>query len=179
MWLWILLGLLGGIIAVCLIIMIVGNRLPDTYRASGSVVVSVSPEALWEQLANFEERPRAVKMARSVERLADSEGKPVWKEDLGQSVVTWKAVEWNPPHRMVCEAQDSVVPMTARWVTEIHPHEGGARVVLNNETRIAEGTWHVPVFRVLMTLTHGARRGMTDYLRSIEPSFDPQAVVWE
>ena len=179
MWLWILLGLAGCFVALLLIVTIVGKNLPDTYTASGSVVVDLPPDERWAQLANFEDRPRAVGMAKGVERLPDVAGKPAWTENLGQTVVTWTAVEWDPPHRMVCEAKDSVVPMTARWVTEIEAHEGGSRLLLDNETRIADGTWHVPIFRVMMTLTDGAKRGMTDYLRSIEPSFDPKSVAWE
>ena len=74
MWLWILLGLVGALVALFVIIVIVGYRLPDTYKASGSVIVRTTPDELWARLANFESLPRAGRMCRGVERLPDVEG---------------------------------------------------------------------------------------------------------
>lgn len=179
MWLSILLGLAGVLVALIVLVAVVGSRLPDTYRASGTVELARPPAELWRELADFERHPRAGSMAKRVERLPDVDGKPSWKEDLGSSVVTWTALEWDPPRRMVCEGRDSTLPMTARWATEIQPTEGGSRLVLENEIVIRDGTWHVPVFRVVMTLTGAARKGLTDYLRSVDPGFDPGAVAWE
>lgn len=179
MGLWILAGLAGALVALVVVVVIVGHRLPDTYTAYGTVELDLSPAELWAELADFEKHPRGAKMVRGVERLPDVDGRPSWTENLGSSVVTWTAVEWDPPRRMVCEARDSTVPMTARWVTEIAPREGGSRLLLENETHIRSGTWHVPIFRVIMTLTSGARRGMTDYLRSVAPGFEPGAVAWK
>jgi hypothetical protein len=146
MLLWIVLAFVGALIALPVIVAVVGLRLPEVYAASGSVDVELSPEELWKELSDFEAHPRAGKMARKVERLPDVDGRPSWTEDLGQTVVTWTAVEWEPPHRMVCEARDSVVPMTARWETVIEAaaEGGGSRVRVSNRTVIAKGTWHVP-----------------------------------
>jgi hypothetical protein len=179
MWTWILFAGVGGLVALVLIVPLVGARLPDTYRAAGTVTLERTPTELWDELVDFAAHPRAGKMARGVELLPDVDGRPSWLEDLGQSQVTWTVVEWDAPRRLVCEARDSVVPMTARWETDIEDLGGSSRLVLRNVTVIRPGTWHVPVFRVIMTLTGGARRGMTDYLRTVDETFDPTAVAWE
>jgi hypothetical protein len=179
MLMWVLSVGVGAVLAVVLIVPLVGARLPDTYRAAGSVTLDRPAAELWAELVDFEAHPRAGKLARGVERLPDVDGRPSWREDLGQTRVTWTVVEWDPPRRLVCEARDSVVPMTARWETDVEDLDGAARMVLRNETVIRPGTWHVPLFRVIMTVTGGARRGMTDYLRTLDPTFDPATVAWE
>ena len=95
--LWIFAGLAGVLIALLVIVVVVGGRLPETYTAYGTVQVDLPPDALWKELVDCERYPRAAKMAKSVERLPDVDGKPSWREDLGASQVTWTVVEWEAP----------------------------------------------------------------------------------
>lgn len=179
MLLYLALGGLGALAALALIAFVVGGRLPSTYTARGSMRLALEPQALWDALADVEAHPRGAAMTRAVERLPDVDGRPSWAEDLGQTTVTWTAVEWEPPRRMVCEARDSVVPMTARWEFELVPLDGATSLRVASEVVIADGTWHVPLFRVMMNLTNGARRGLTDFLKRVDSSLDPRSVEWE
>jgi len=61
---------------------------------------------------------------------------------------------------MVREMTDSVVPMTARSEYEIAPRAGGCRVTATHTIQLRDGTWHVPIFRVLLTLFGGTKSGL-------------------
>ncbi|MCA9002878.1 MAG: SRPBCC family protein [Planctomycetes bacterium] len=175
----ILLGLLGTVIVLVILASIIGRFLPETYSATGTYESASTPEQLWERLADFEKNPRGGAQVKSVTRLEDMDGRPSWKEDMGSSSLVVVATEWNPPHRMVCDAEDSVVPMTARMTFEITPTAKGARLVATNTTTIASGTWHVPLFRVAMTLFGGARSHLNGFLKGLDPSYDAKAALWK
>jgi len=50
---------------------------------------------------------------------------------------------------------------------ELESRGGGCRVRMSNDTVIANGTWHEPVFRVMVTLCGGLRGGIRAYLAQI------------
>lgn len=159
-WLWIALGALLALVGT---VVIVGLCLPETYRAKGRADLSLSPEALWAALQDVERHPLAASMARGVTR----EGETAWVEDLGSTSVRWETVEADRPRRLVRVGRDSVVPMTARWELVIEPLDGGSRLWIDARIDLRRGTWHVPIFRVLITLTRGAERGVEQYLAGL------------
>ncbi len=165
MWIWIALALLAVI--VCAVI--VGALLPPDFRAAGTCDVDLAPEPLWAALSDIERHPMAAKMARSVQVLPQEDGLPVWVEDLGSSKVRVRTTRAEPPTLLVRELADQVVPMTARVELRIEPRGGGSRVYLTNHTRVSRGTWHVPLFRLLLTITPGLRSGMRAWLQQAVP----------
>lgn len=175
MWIWIS---LGSLVALVSFVLLVGLLLPDTYRARGSVLLAAPPDAVWAELLDAERHPHAGRMARSVERLPDEGGRAVWIEDIGESRVRVVTVEAVENERLVRELADGVVPMTARWTVELSAAQGGTRLVLENRTVIRRGTWHVPLFRVLMTLTRGAEKGVAEWVDGIEPGAGKR-IDWE
>lgn len=176
MWLWIALGGLAGLVVV---VVVVGLCLPEVYRAKGRLDVELPPEAVWELVADFERHPLSATMARGVERLPDEAAGPAWREDIGSSTITVRTVEAVPHERLVRQMTDSVVPMTATWSFAIEPRGAGSRVWIDNETVIRRGTWHVPIFRVIMTVTRGAERGVEAYLKQLGGELEGTAVDWE
>jgi hypothetical protein len=158
---------------------VVGSLLPASYQAKGRLDVELPPEAVWRLVSDFEKHPMAAKMARRVERLPDEAGLAVWKEDLGSSTVTVRTVESRPPARLVRRMEDSVVPMTADWTIAIEPRGEGSRLWIENRTEIRRGTWHVPIFRLIMTVSRGAERGVEAYLQQLGGELGRAAVAWE
>ena len=47
------------------------------------------------------------------------------------------------------------------------PHDGGSKVRIHNQLSVKKGTWHVPVFRVMLSVFGGAKSGMEAYFRQI------------
>jgi hypothetical protein len=170
---------LGGLVGLVIVVFVVGSLLPSVYAAKGRLDVALPPQDVWRLVSDFEKHPLAAKMARSVERLPDEDGRAVWKEDLGSSVVTVRTVEAREPERLVRRMQDSVVPMSADWTLSIEPRGAGSRLWIENRTEIRRGTWHVPIFRLIMTVSRGAERGVEAYLKQIGGELGQAAVAWE
>ena len=164
MWIWIV---LGGLLALVALVFLIGWLLPERYQAQGYVDVDASAEDLWPKLLDYEAHPMAAKMAKGIEPLPDENGLPVWLESLGPSKIRVHTVESKNPSRLVRELADTVVPMTARAVIELENRGKGCRIRMSNHTVIKNGTWHVPVFRVLMSLFGGLRGGIKAYLAQI------------
>lgn len=165
LWLWIPLGVLAGLIVVPLV---VGQFLPDRYEGQITRLFGAAPEEVWNALVDYQKHPVSGRRAKSIERLPDENGLPVWVEDMGPSQITIRTVEAEPCSRLVREMKDSVVPMTARTEIEISPIDQGSEVRASTVIELTSGTWHVPYFRFTLWLFHGARLGLKDLLSRVE-----------
>lgn len=176
MWIWIAIGVPLGLIAL---VFVVGSLLPADYRVRGHVDLALPPDQLWARLADIEKHPMAAGMARGVEILPQENGLPVWVEDIGSSKIRVHAEVMETPKRVVRKMADEIVPMTAETEFVITPHGEGSRVTVDHAIRVDSGTWHVPVFRVTLTLFSGARRGMEAYFRQFATSPAGPQFAWQ
>ena len=135
MWIWIV----GGVLAVVLLVFVIGSLLPESYRARGHVDLDVSPDQLWEMLSDYESTPMAAKMARSIETLPAENGLPVWIEDMGSTKVRVATVAAERPTHLVREMADRVVPMTARVVAPLRMTNGIVNAGVANFTKHLAG----------------------------------------
>ena len=46
------------------------------------------------------------------------------------------------------------------WSYTLEPAEAGCTLTIDGETYIRSGTWHVPIFRVMMVLGGGVKKGL-------------------
>ena len=60
---------------------------------------------------------------------------------------------------MVREMASQAVPMTSRWKYTLERAGEACKLTIDGETRIRSGTWHVPIFRVMMALGGGVKKG--------------------
>lgn len=167
---WLRIGLLV-LVALALLPFVVGLFLPESYDARIQFTLSRPPEDVWAAISNPEKHPMTGQMMKQVTRRPDENGLPVWVEDMGSSQITVKVVEATPPTHQKRQVKDSVVPMTAEWTFHIEKTEGGSRITATNHTVIRSGTWHVPLFRFIMTLTKGAEMGLKDYWSGVAREF--------
>ncbi|MEX1024501.1 MAG: SRPBCC family protein [Planctomycetota bacterium] len=156
---------------------VIGGRLPETQSASATVSLDLTPEETFGRLADFERYPRSSLSVLAVERDDDVNGLPEWREHMSQSTITWRTLVWDPPHRMVQRGVDSVVPQSTLWTFELTPEGDGTRLDVTIETTVSAGTWHVPIFRLLLKLG-GTRVALEGYLVNTLPDFDADALHW-
>ena len=167
---WMRIGLLV-LVGLALLPFLVGFFLPEEFTARIQFNISKTPEEVWAAISEYEKHPVTGAMKKRVTRLPDAGGLPVWVEDMGSSQITVWVTEQTPPTHQKRHLKDSVVPMTADWTFQIEKVEGGSRVTATNHTLIRSGTWHVPVFRFIMTLTKGAEVGLRDYWSGVAREF--------
>jgi hypothetical protein len=157
----------GGFIALVILVMIVGRFLPERYEAKIQMTIQRSPEDIWAAMHDYRKHPMAGSMVKKIEELPPQNGMPVWVEDIGSSQVTVTTIESEPPRHLVRELADRVLPMTARGEVHLERLENGCRVTATNETWIRRGTWHVPIFRFILTVTNGSRKALLNYWKKI------------
>ena len=159
--LWIVIGIAA--LAV-LVPFIVGSLLPQRYEGRTEAFLAQTPEQVWVALQNYESHPMTGKMMKSVEALPKTEwvdDLPAWVEDMGHGErITVKTVETDRPVRLVREMSSAAMPMTSRWVYTLEEADGGCTLKMHGETNIRRGSWRVPIFRFMMFVGGGVKKGL-------------------
>ncbi|GEM_PF-3238795 len=163
---WLAVGF-GGILGLMAILYVAGFFLPERYETQVVFRLDKSPEAVWAAVADFEKHPITGAARRSTRRLPDENGLPAWIEDIGETRLRVQVVESHAPSHIKWAFSDEVVPITAS--SETHIAAEGARCVVTtkSETLVRSGTWHVPIFRLILSLTGAQKQGVVDYWKSI------------
>ena len=141
--------------------------------------------ALVDAMTIDEKASQMLHQASGIERLGVPEYN-WWNECLhgvaraGKATVFPQAIAWGASfdRSLVRRMADQVVPMTATLVVEVDPEGNGSRLMVRNHTVIKRGTWHVPVFRTLMSLTGGVKMGIRAYVEQLVGG-DAVRLCWE
>ena len=156
--------ILYGLIGLALLVfagIVIGIFMPERYTGRSQVVYDKTAEQVWGALLNYDRHPMTGRMMKSVQALPEENGFPVWIEDMGRGdPITVRTVAAEPPGHMVREMTSKTVPMTSRWEYNLEPTGRGCRLTVDGETYIRSGTWHVPIFRVMMVLGGGVKKGL-------------------
>jgi uncharacterized protein YndB with AHSA1/START domain len=151
-----------GLIALPIVI---GFFMPVRYEGETIVELDASVQQVWDALQDVEAHPMTGKMMKSVETLPPDEGRPAWKEDMGRGeAITVTTTAFEPPHRVTREMSSGTANMTSRWDYSLERAGEGCRVTLVGVTDIEKGTWHTPIFRVMMVLGGGVKKGLDTQL---------------
>jgi len=136
---------IGGAVAI-------GSMIGEEFTSTVSMSFNHPPETVWDAIADYERNPVSATMRRKTTPLPDDENGPAWEEDIGSSVITVRTLEAEEGARVVRLFRDGVVPMTSRVEYLIEPEGEGTKVTMDSLTTIKDGTWHVPLFRVMLSL---------------------------
>jgi hypothetical protein len=170
MWFWIA-AILGTIIGLVLLLAVVGMILPQSHVAGRTIFLRQPPETIWKMITRFEEQPTWHSGLKSIERLPDQEGQPVWKEVLSDGMVlTLRTTESVEPYRMVRRIADDRLPFGGQWVFQIEPAENGSKLTVTEEGEI-----YNPFFRVFSKFMNPAA-SIEKYLRDLGKKFDQEVL---
>jgi len=152
---------LGGLALLVVGVVVIGLLMPERYDGRSQVLYPKTAEDVWGALLDYDRHPMTGKMKKSVQAQPAENSLPVWIENMGHGqLVTVKTVEAERPRHMVREIKSKGVPMTSRWQYTLEPAGEGCRLTIEGETYIRSGTWHVPIFRVMMVLGGGVKKGL-------------------
>ena len=153
------------VVALVVLPVVIGFLMPVRYEGTTTAEYDRSVQKVWEALQDVEAHPMTGSAMKSVENMADDEGRPAWKEDMGHGeVITVTTTVYEPPHHMIREMSSASVNMTSRWEYTLEEVAESCRVTLSGITHIEKGTWHTPVFRVMMVLGGGVKKGLDTQL---------------
>ena len=142
-WVLIALPILMALLAAAATIVVAGACMSRTHTATRSARFALAPDALWAIVADFQSRPGWVPGVKSVERLADRNGHPVWKDvrDDGWGMPV-EVETFEPPRKMVTRIADEKLPFGGTWTWEVTPEAGGGggsrlRITEDGEIKVA------------------------------------------
>jgi len=164
----IVLGIGAGLIAI---VFVVGFFLPETYTAQVQFNIARPPEEVWAAVADYQKNPLGGAMRKGTQPLPNVNGLPAWTEDLGDTRLRIETREATPPNFVRRYVKDEMVSMDGHWEIRIEPAGGGSRVTASNEIHVRTGTWHAPIFRVMLSMVNGARRGLEEYSTHLAAGF--------
>ena len=140
---------------------IIGFSMPVRYEGGTVAEYDQSVQRVWDALQDVEAHPMTGAMMKSIETLPADEGGPTWKEDMGRGeIITVTTTGYDPPRHMIRKMSSATVNMTSRWEYKLEPVGQGCRVTLSGVTDIEWGTWHTPVFRIMMVVGGGVKKGL-------------------
>lgn len=154
---WVGLGFLG----LFLVPLVVGSLLPERFTGRTKVFLPRSQVDVWTALADFSSHPMTGQMMKAVANIEDHEGAPTWTEDMGRGeVIRVRTVESDEPRSMTRNMESTKLPMTSRWMYLLESVEGGCNVSIEGETIIRRGPILVPIFKFMMLVGGGVKKGL-------------------
>ena len=134
-----------GIVAALGAAALIGVFLPKGHRATLSLVTDASAERVWELVSDFQKAPEWRAELLRVERLADQDGKVVWKEvRRDRWGMALKVEEQIAPTRQVTRIADASAPFGGTWTYEIMREGSTTRIRITEDGEI-----YNPAFRFM------------------------------
>ncbi|MEP6915347.1 MAG: SRPBCC family protein [Acidobacteriota bacterium] len=157
--------LMAGIILMVLaaLAVIVGLRLPRDHRASKQQMLAAAPDVVWSVITEVDAYPTWRSDVKTVRRLPDRNGCPVWIEAGRSGTITFAAERMEAPRLLVTRIADPGLPFGGTWTYEIEPAAAGSRVTITENGEI----YH-PMFRVMARFVFGYDGTIGTYMASLE-----------
>jgi len=164
------------VVAVIALPFVIGFLAPERYEGTSTVEFDAGVHRVWDALQDASAHPMTGKMMKSIETLPPVEGRPAWGEDMGRGeIITVTTTAYEPPNHMVRKMSSSSANMTSRWEYALTPAGEGSRVTLSGVTDIKKGTWLTPIFRVMMLVGGGVKKGLDVQLDAVGSTLGTEA----
>ncbi len=155
--------LLGGLVAIVVLVLIAGALLPRDHQASGRAVYPIAPDSVWAVLADFASWPSWNSTIERMERLPGRDGKPAWNAVGKWGAMPWIVDSFDPPTRIVTRIpEDAGQGFWGSWSYDVRPVPGGGTEVTITE----RGSIQNPLFRVISRL-RGYHATLLQFLREL------------
>jgi len=146
--------------------------IPKGHVATRTASFDQTPDTVWNVITDFPSAPTWRSTVKSMERLDDRNGHPVWVEVGRTGRLTYEVTEFDPPRRMVTRIADDKLPFGGCWTYEIS--DAGLRCRL---TITENGEIYNPVFRCLARFVFGYHATMERYLADLGGKFSEEIVT--
>ena len=152
----------GGLVALVLLLALVGVFLPRGHVATSSVRLTASPQAVWTVLADDAAMSTWAPGVTAVERLADRDGRPAWKLVIGRHAMPLVVEIEDPPRRRVTRMLDDGLAFGGTWTWEIAADGAGSRVTVTEDGFVKN-----VVFRALARFAFGHHTTIETFLAAL------------
>ena len=159
-WMWITAAVIGILVVVVLVI---GWLLPEKHRAQRQATVKAPPETVWELITNVEAFPSWRGDVKTVQRLPDRDGRPVWVEEGSNGRITLAVERSEAPRLLVVRIADPDLAFGGTWTYEIAPAANGSTLTITEDGEI-----YNLLFRVMARFVFGYESTLAAYLTAAD-----------
>ena len=168
---WLPIGL-AVVAALVLIVVIVGTLLPRGHVASRTLRVRRPPADVWALITGVDAFTSWRPDVKTVERLPDRNGRPIWKERVSGMDIPLETTESDPPRRLVLRIADPKLPFGGTWTYVIAPTPDGSTLTITEDGFVSN-----PVFRLMSRLVFGHHATIDAYLKNVAKRFDEEPAL--
>ena len=147
-WLAIILGTIAGL---ALIVLLVGALRSPDHIATVTFRLGKPRGEVWAVVSDFAKGPEWFPEVKSVERIADVDGRPAYREQYGGFTVTSVVREWVDSARIVREILPSG-SFSGSWTLELADDPAGTRMAITERGHVGN-----PFFRGMMAFSDNTK----------------------
>lgn len=170
-WLWVIVGVAGAIVLFFVLAWVVGRGLPKGHVTRASMRVRQRPEAVFDLIADVGAYPAWSKINKVV-RLADSSGRPVWRQHFGRNSVVTVVSRSERPRVYEQTIEDDAKFFSGRWEYEIAAEGEGCRITLTEH-----GEVHHAIPRFMMRYMVDPAMYLKGQLKAVAKKFGEEAKI--
>lgn len=168
----IVVGVIGGLILLVGIVALIGSRLPKSHVASRSILLRQSPQEVYAVVRDFGSAPKWRSDVKQMEVEAP-QGGPVYFREVGKNgTVNYELVDDVPGQRMVTRIRDTDLGYSGQWTYVFAAENGGTRVTIREDGEVSN-----VLFRFMSRYVFGHTATMDSYLTSLAKHFGEEAVL--
>lgn len=166
MLIFIVVGIVAGLLLLAGIIAVIGSTLPKAHVASRSILLHRTPQEVYTVVRDFDSAPKWRSDVKRIEVDAQP-GKPVYfREDGKNGTINYELVEDVPSQRMVTRIRDTDLGFSGQWTYSFAPENGGTRVTIREDGEVSN-----VIFRFMSRYVFGQTATIDSYLTSLAKHF--------
>ena len=163
---YIVVGLVGGVLLLAGVMALIGSMLPKAHVASRSILLHRSPQEVYAVVRDFSSAP---KWRADVKRMEVET--PVYFREVGKhGTVNYELVEDVPAQRMVTRIRDTDLGYSGQWTYSFTPESSGTRVTIREDGEVSN-----VLFRFMSRYVFGQTSTIDSYLTSLAKHFGEEA----
>lgn len=168
----IVVGVIGGLILLVGVVALIGSRLPKSHVASRSILLRQSPQEVYAVVRDFGSAPKWRSDVKQMDVEAP-QGGPVYFREVGKNgTVNYELVEDVPGQRMVTRIRDTDLGYSGQWTYLFAAENNGTRVTIREDGEVSN-----VIFRFMSRYVFGHTATMDSYLTSLAKRFGEEAVL--
>jgi len=156
--------IVAGLALVVLLVVVIGALLPKAHSVSRTVRIALPPDALYTVLAGVGQYQSWRPDVKTLQRLPDRDGMPVWIEETGGMKIPMRFERMERPSLLVARIDTDELPFTGSWTYRIVPAGSGAADLSVTE----DGEVRNPVFRLMSRFVFGQYATMDAFLKNLQ-----------
>lgn len=162
----ILFVILGAVVGLVAIVFLIGALLPSKHVASRSITLRRAPHEVYAVLRDFPSAPSWRTDLKTLEMLEPVDGRPRFREDSSNGVITYELVEEVANEKLVTRIVDRDLGYFGSWTYRLEPADGGTRVEITEEGEVPN-----VLFRFMSRFVFGHTATMEAYLKALGRKF--------